>query len=170
MTGIEHKALFTEWMRQHKGIIFKVIRAYCSRLQDQEDLFQEITLQVWNSIPKFEGHSKPSTWIYRISFYCASNWVRHQKNNLKRQELFEENRHLLRPSEVSENPRIKWLYKRIQQFPEPDRMIILLYLDRQSHQQVSEIIGLKTNNIAVRINRIKKRLNQLSIEEGNDEF
>ena len=50
------------------------------------------------------------------------------------------------------------MYKAIRQLSEIDRAIILLYLEEKSHQDIAEIIGTNSNNIGVRINRIKERL------------
>lgn len=49
----EQKRIFDEWLSWHKGLFFKVVRAYAFNTHDRDDLFQEISIQVWNSIPNF---------------------------------------------------------------------------------------------------------------------
>jgi len=39
--------------------------------------------------------------------------------------------------------------------------VILLYLEEKSYQEIADIIGSNTNNIGVRIKRIKERLKKL---------
>ena len=73
------RQIFDDWLKQHKGILFKITRAYAFNPSDQDDLFQEISLQVWKSIPEFRNESKPSTWIYRVALYTATVWVRKEK-------------------------------------------------------------------------------------------
>jgi len=73
------KRIFHDWFKQHKGILFKIVRAYAFSPHDQDDLFQEISLQVWKSIPEFRNESKPSTWIYRVALYTATVWIRMKK-------------------------------------------------------------------------------------------
>ena len=75
----EQKQIFDEWLQKHKGILFKIVRAYAFTAADQDDLFQEIALQVWRSIPDFRGESKASTWIYRVALYAASAWTRREQ-------------------------------------------------------------------------------------------
>jgi DNA-directed RNA polymerase specialized sigma24 family protein len=41
------------WLSEHGGIFYKLVRVYAFNHHDREDLFQEIVLQVWNSIPNF---------------------------------------------------------------------------------------------------------------------
>lgn len=72
MSESEQKQIFDDWLQQHRGIFFKVVRSYAGNSADQDDLFQEIALQVWQSIPDFRGESKPSTWIYRVALFTAT--------------------------------------------------------------------------------------------------
>jgi len=62
---------FLDMMREHQGIIHKVCRLYRDRPEDREDLFQEITYQLWKSFPGYRGEFKPSAWMYRIAFNTA---------------------------------------------------------------------------------------------------
>src|SRR3954451_16584327 len=85
MRFAEHKSVFDTWLNLHKGVLFKVVRAYAFTRQDQEDLFQELATQVWLSIPGFKGNSAPSTWIYRVALNTAISWsrkeLRHRDRN-----------------------------------------------------------------------------------------
>ncbi|MFM8832347.1 MAG: RNA polymerase sigma factor, partial [Cytophagales bacterium] len=58
---------FTALVEQNRGIIHKVIRLYIRDEEDERDLFQEILFQSWRSYPRFDGRSKFSTWLYRVS-------------------------------------------------------------------------------------------------------
>ncbi|MBN9692365.1 MAG: sigma-70 family RNA polymerase sigma factor [Verrucomicrobia bacterium] len=57
----KQKRTFDDWLAQHRGLIFKVVRAYAFTPTDQDDLFQEIATQIWNSIPQFRGNSAVTT-------------------------------------------------------------------------------------------------------------
>ena len=59
----EQQQVFEGWLRDHQKLLFKVVRAYAFRPQDQEDLFQEIATQVWRSIPGYRGDAAVTTWI-----------------------------------------------------------------------------------------------------------
>ena len=74
----EQKRIFDEWLDEHKGLFFKVVRAYAFTPQDQDDLFQEIAIQVWDSVPNFRGESSVGTWIYRVALYTAMSWARQE--------------------------------------------------------------------------------------------
>src|SRR5829696_2019337 len=71
--------LFKRWLEQHTGLVFKVARAFAPSDADCDDLVQEILLQLWRSLPRFEGKAKESTWIYRVALHTALAWHRREK-------------------------------------------------------------------------------------------
>ena len=71
MTGDERQNLFRQWLQEHKGLMFRVVRAYAAGRQQQEELFQDILVQLWSSIPSFRGESSSSTWVYRVALNTA---------------------------------------------------------------------------------------------------
>ena len=67
---------FTNQIESCRGIIFKVIRLYVNDEEDEKDLFQEILFQAWKSFPRFDGRSKFSTWLYRVSLNTVLTFKR----------------------------------------------------------------------------------------------
>jgi DNA-directed RNA polymerase specialized sigma24 family protein len=65
MTAAEQEAIFRRWLDVHLGLMLKIVRG-CAAPQDQDDLFQDVLLQLWSSIPAFRGEAKETTWIYRV--------------------------------------------------------------------------------------------------------
>ena len=49
MTEKEQKSIFENWLDQHKVLVFKVVRSFAFTMMDQDDLFQEIIIQVWQN-------------------------------------------------------------------------------------------------------------------------
>ena len=41
MQDDDQQRLFDQWLKSHRGLFFKVVRAYAFTPDDQEDLFQE---------------------------------------------------------------------------------------------------------------------------------
>ncbi len=144
-------------MASHKAILFKVSRAYGSSPADRDDLFQEIALQVWHSIPAFRGDAAIGTWIYRIALNTAMTWLRDQKKHGRgRQEL--EALDTLLVAAPDADPRLEWIYQRIAELDEVNRSLALLLLDGYSYKEMSSILGLTESNVGVKINRIKSAL------------
>ena len=63
------------------------------------------------------------------------------------------------------------LNRAIHQLEEHDRLIISLVLEDLSYKEIADITGSNTNNIGVRITRIKARLMKLMNDKpANDEL
>lgn len=145
----------------YSAIIIKICRAYTDTQQDFEDYYQEVSLQIWKSRSNFKGQSEWSTWVYRLTLNVCMTLLKKRKNN-HQYSAFD---HL--PEKENEEPRafadesLDQLYNAIRQLSDVDRAVILLYLEEKSYQEIADIIGTNTNNIGVRITRIKERLKKI---------
>lgn len=161
----EQKRIFDEWLDAHKGLFFKVVRAYAFTPQDQDDLFQEIAIQVWDSVPNFRGESSVATWIYRVALYTAMSWARQEIRHEDGKRPLATVAHTLIATPARQDERLIWLYEQIAQLNEIDRSLTLLMLDGYSYKEMATILGISPSNVGVKINRIKKHLTRRS-EEG----
>ncbi|MEW6983173.1 RNA polymerase sigma factor [Colwelliaceae bacterium 6471] len=142
------------------SIIIKICRAYTNSQEDFEDYYQEVCLQIWRSKDNFNQQCEWSTWIYRISLNVCLTYLKRRKSGDKQivsDALPEE---VIDDSKAFVSDEINQLYNAIKHLSETDRAIILLYLEEKSYEEIAEIIGCNSNNIGVRINRIKGKLNK----------
>ena len=165
MDADEQQRIFDEWLGEHRGLFFKVLRSYAFNAHDREDLFQEIATQVWHSIPKFRSHSKVSTWIYRVALYSAIAWSKKEKRYQDRVQTIDGCEQVLLTASKERNPQLDWLFEQIGELGEIDRSLTLLMLDGFSYREISETLGITESNVGVKINRIKKRLSEKLEEE-----
>ena len=163
MDEIEQRQIFDNWLKEHKGILFKIVRAYAFTPDDQDDLFQEISLQLWKSIPDFRGESKASTWIYRVSLYSAYVWVRSEKKRPETQPLADVERTLMVKEQVRDS-QINWLYEQIALLDPLDRSVCLLMLEGFKYGEIADLLGISESNVGVKIHRIKQHLSRKSQE------
>lgn len=161
MTESQQQQIFEAWLNEHKGIFFKVIRSYASVAEDQEDLFQEIAVNVWRSVPSFRNDCAVSTWIYRIALNRAIKWSLKTKKQQER-ETDQEVIKVLQPVEEKPDERLLWLYDQIHRLDEVDRSLCLLLLDGFSYKEMASIVGISESYVGVKINRIKKHLTEQS--------
>lgn len=155
MTQKEQLGILEEWLMLHKGLIFKVIQSYT--LADHDDLFQEIIIQVWHSIPSFRQQASVTTWLYRIALNTAIKWTKKEKKHAGAGAL-DSIQHLLQENKTAIDERLAWLYDEIYKLDEIDRSVALLLLDGYSYKEMSAILGISESNVGVKINRIKKQL------------
>ena len=157
VTEVQQQQIFKNWLDQHKGIIFKVVRAYALTPMDRDDLFQEISIQVWNSIRTFRQESTVTTWLYRISLNTAIKWIKKERKNYSAESI-DNARHILQDNSIHMDDRLTWLYEEIYKLDEIDRSITLLLMDNFSYKEMAAILGITESNVGVKINRLKKHL------------
>jgi RNA polymerase sigma-70 factor (ECF subfamily) len=155
VTEQQQKDIFENWLSLHKGLVFKVVRAYTTTSIDQDDLFQDIFLQIWHSVRSFRHESAVTTWIYRVSLNTAIKWTRKKRHPT---ESLDHVQHILHENQVQVDERLEWLYKEIHKLDDIDRSISLLLLEDFSYKEIAGILGITESNVGVKINRIKKQL------------
>ncbi len=173
MLDEDHKAVFTRWLDEHSSSVMKVARAYTLTSDECQDLAQEILLQAWRSLPKFEGKASPSTWFYRVALHTAMNWHRKDRPRRARQQPFLEVQALATEcmdsaEQIQQRETVEQLYKAIHQLPKTDAALVLLYLDDLSYREMAEVLGISESNVGVKLNRAKKTLSTLMGEESNE--
>jgi len=84
---------------------------------DRDDLFQEIVIQIWNSIPSFRQESAVTTWIYRISLNTAVKWSKKERKYSRSEEL-NTVENILEENKVIFDDRLIWLYEEIHKLDE----------------------------------------------------
>ncbi|HEU5165810.1 MAG TPA: sigma-70 family RNA polymerase sigma factor [Chitinophagaceae bacterium] len=157
MTEKEQQQIFEDWLSKHKALIFKIVRAYTLTDMEQEDLFQEIIIQVWHSVPKFRGEASVVTWLYRIALNTAIKWTKKERKHYQ-SETLDGVQYILQEGRIQTDERLTWLYEEIYKLDEIDRSITLLLLDGFSYKEMASILGITESNVGVKINRIKKQL------------
>jgi len=174
MTAQQQEAIFRRWLDAHLGLMLKVVRGCAAAPEDQDDLFQEVLLQVWSSIPAFRGEARETTWIYRVAFNTALAWRRGERRRREGHETFMkfDVSPQVQPSHVeslAEQEIVARLYAAIRQLPKVDASLALMHLDGLSYQEMAEVLGISENYIGVKLNRIRKQLAE-QLKGANDEL
>ncbi len=68
------KSQFSRTIEENKQRILRICRAYASSFEDQQDLFQDVALNIWKSLPSFRNEAMINTWVYRI---CLNVCMQH---------------------------------------------------------------------------------------------
>jgi RNA polymerase sigma factor (sigma-70 family) len=157
MPSIENE--FLDLMEKHKGVIFKISRMYMDTVDDQNDLFQEITFQVWKAYPSFKGNRQFSTWMYRIALNTAITFLKAEKKRsfIQSDEL---EKFKIKQEDYNEQDEhnIKKMYKAIQLLNPIDKTLIFYYLEDISGKEIASQLGITEVNARVKMNRAKDKL------------
>jgi RNA polymerase sigma-70 factor, ECF subfamily len=167
------ESLFKSLLIEHAAAVLKVARAYTLTTEDCQDLAQEILLQVWRSLPRFQGRASASTWFYRVALNTALAWHRKEHRRRARQQPVLEVEDLPvagldSAEQMVQREAVERLYAAIRQLPKTDAAVVLLYLDDLSYRQMAEVLGISESNVGVKLNRAKKALGALLREESHE--
>ncbi|MEA1875427.1 MAG: sigma-70 family RNA polymerase sigma factor [Bacteroidota bacterium] len=155
----QEREAFIEQIELNQGILHKVCGMFHDNIQDKEDLYQEVIIQLWKSWNKFKGNSKLSTWMYRVALNTAISMSANSKKQTKARSLSPNDLEYSDETnpDVS-NEEINALYRAISTLSKIEKAVILLYLEEKTYEEIAEITGLSKSNVGVKILRIKKKL------------
>lgn len=157
---------FLTAINKHKGILYKVSRMYFDKLEDQQDLFQEIILQLWKSIGSFKGTSEFSSWMYKVALNTAIVFFKKEKRkpvnltSLKMEPIAYE--------EYTEDKdqQLDHFYRAVKKLNKIEKALILQFIEGFSGKEIAENLGLSEVNVRVRTNRIKIKIQELIKSQG----
>lgn len=171
MDKAKKTAYFNNIIADNEKNIRRVIFFYCADKQEiWDDLYQEILINIWESLDSFRGDALISTWIYRIAINIS---ILHSKKSNNR-------KHILCFSSIDgieeyissqeDDIIIENLYALVEHLNTIDKTIMLLYLDKRSHKEIAEIMGLSITNIGTKISRIVKKLKEINVKIEYDNY
>ena len=160
MTSVQQE--FLHKIEKHKGIIFKISKMYMDHNDDREDLFQEITYQVWKAYSGFRGESEFSTWLYRIALNTAIVFLKSEKKrSFINNEDFTEYKIIEDDYDVEKEEKLSAMYKAINQLNPIDKAFIFYYLEDFSGKEIADQMGISEGNVRVKMNRAKSKLKDI---------
>lgn len=153
---------FVSQLKQNQNIIHKICRLYVSGDDAHKDLFQEITIQLWNAFPKFRGESKFSTWAYRVALNTAITLYRKSTRAIKTID-YEKQQYFISHEDYNyeEEEQLKLMYEAVYSLNDIEKALIFMYLEDKDYNEISETLGITEVNARVKMNRIKGKLKKI---------
>jgi len=146
-------------IEENKNLIYKIVNSYCTDRNEQEDILQEIIFQIIKSYKNFDYKVKVTTWLYRVAFNITISHYRKQKTRKKHVVAMPSKIVAIDEDVTNEyDERIKQLRAFIQEFDPLNKAIVIMYLDGNSHKEISEAMGISLSNVGTKISRIKTQL------------
>ena len=154
---LEHN--FVALLEQHQNIVHKVCRLYTNNQEAHNDLFQEITIQLWKAFPKFRGDAKFSSWMYRVGLNTAITLYRKSKRQINTQD-YDAIQFKIKSEDYddTEEEQLKLLYQAVQGLNDIEKALVFLYLEDKNYKEISETLGISEVNARVKMNRVKTKL------------
>jgi len=154
---------FLQLFEDNQGIIYKICYLYGKTEVDKQDLFQEISIQLWKAYPTYKGTAKFTTWMYRVALNTAITFFRKGKKKRQEIELKPEITSGLVYAEYDDETerKLKNMYKAIGNLNAIEKALVFLYLEGKPYTEISDTLGISSVNARVKMNRIKIKLREM---------
>ncbi len=164
------QAYFLQLVRENEPRLRRISRIYAPDPDRARDLYQDILVQLWRSLPGFRGEAAAGTWLYRVALNTALAFRRDGK---WQREMPLDDGHADRPDGAQQPlehaataQSLEKLYDAIGRLPDTDKALVLLHLDDVAYRDIAEILGFSESNVGVRLHRIRKRLGAWLAEDA----
>ena len=135
---------FTLLVNHFKKSIYFQIRRIVITHENTDDVVQEVFIKCWNKLNTFNGKSKLSTWIYRVTYNEAIQWIRKNRKeyHLNISEIQTDNQPTTNIFHKDADEISILLEKAILQLPEKQKVVFQLkYFEDFSYKEIQIIIG-----------------------------
>ena len=172
---------FARLVDETSAHIYRVALQILGNEQDAEDVLQETYIKAFRALPKFEGRSSLTTWLYRIAVNEALMLVRKRKPqtiSVEESTPFDAEGEsegmeivdfcCLPEGELLSSESRRFLDQAVQNLPGNLRLVFVMRdLEGLSIQETSEALNISENNVKTRLLRARLRLRQeLSVYFG----
>lgn len=151
---------FASVIQEHSRIINKVCYFYAAGRMPFDDLRQEIYVNIWLGLRKFNGESKISTWIYRIAVNTALMALRSSRSDIETVSPAINLPDISSEIDDAQRENLQSLHALINRLEDMEKAIILLWLDEYAYDEIADTLGMKRNTVATKIRRIKDKLSK----------
>jgi RNA polymerase sigma factor (sigma-70 family) len=164
------ESAFKTLVETHQKRVYNTVLAIVQNFEEAEDVSQEVFIEVYQSVHKFRGESKISTWLYRIATTKALEEIRKKKAQKRFAfftNLFNDNNEVLHETVEFEHPgvvlenkeRSKQLFKAINQLPDNQKIAYTLCnIEGLSYQEITEVMEVSLSSVESLLFRAKSNL------------
>ncbi len=146
---------FAELIDQYKGMVLNLVARMSGKIENADDLAQEVFIRVWKGLHTFRGDCKLSTWIYRIALNLA---IAESKTARSRSQFLDIDDPVVERGpqfvDEDENPYgqevilKEQMIRLLPQMPEKHRTaVVLFYLKQLSYNEISDIMDVPVGTV-----------------------
>jgi RNA polymerase sigma factor (sigma-70 family) len=152
------------WLMEEYGdMVVRLAFTYVKQKQLAEDISQEVFISCYKGLETFENKASYKTWLYRITVNKCKDYFRSWSyRNISYQDMF---RSIFPSGDKSVESNIldkeeqEVIFEKVLTLPIKLREVIILqYYEDLSVNEISELLGLKSNTVKTRSHRAKKLL------------
>ena len=155
---------FAVLVDRYKNLVFTLALQMLKNREEAEEVSQDTFIKVFKKLKNFKGDSKFSTWIYRIGYNTCLDRIKSNKRKQNTVAINEFTAHEVKTLEnalsIMEAQESKQTIQDcLQMLPADDcALLTLYYFEELSLEEIGKVIGVKANNVKVKLFRSRKKL------------
>ena len=167
---------FSKLVNQYKDLVFTLSYKMLKNREEAEEASQDAFIKVFNSLAKFKGESKFSTWIYKITYNTCLDRLKKSKKENSVAYLEDFNEGQIKVIEgilenIDEKERNQKIQECLQLLPSEEAFLLTLYyFDDQSLEEIAKIINCNSNNVKIKLFRSRKKMATILKEQLEPEI
>ncbi|SHJ55205.1 RNA polymerase sigma factor [Aquimarina spongiae] len=155
---------FSILVERYQNLVYTVVYRVVKNKEQAEEVAQDTFVKAYESLAKYRGEAKFSTWLYTIAYRKSLDLVKSNKR-LITSELIEEinegDIELVTDalSYLQEQERKKIIAESILKLPQETAVLVTLYyFEEKNIKEIADIVGLTADNVKIKLFRSRKKL------------
>ena len=149
---------------RYKDMIFTLALKMVKNREEAEEVSQDTFIKIYNSLNKFKGDSKFSTWIYKIAYNTCLDRLKKSKKEDLNISIDDFSSHLIKTmdtalSALEDKERKQTIQNCLNLLPSEENFLLtLFYFEDQNLEEISKIMSINANNVKVKLFRSRQKL------------
>jgi len=151
-------------VERYQDYVFTIIVRMLRSKEEAEEVSQDTFVKAFISLSSFRGEAKFSSWLYRIAYRKALDFIKANKKHRAvslLEEITEGNMIAIEDAldQLLSQERKQMIANAIQQLDATDATIVTLYYyEDASVREIATIVSLSEDNVKVKLYRSRKKL------------
>ncbi len=163
-------AAFESLVMMHAQLVYNLALRTLNNTQEAEDVAQETFVRAWQALPRFQGASRLSTWLYRITTNLCYNRLPQLKQEMAALDVAETA--VSTPSSLSPETTLlnqeqrQALVTAVSHLPQSYRLLITLrYAQEMSYADIAAVTDMPLGTVKTGLFRAHRLLAEFLSEE-----
>ncbi|MBO6606863.1 RNA polymerase sigma factor [Psychroserpens sp.] len=155
---------FGQLVDRYKDLVYTLAIRMLKNREEAEEVSQDTFIKTYKSLDRFKGDSKFSTWIYRVAYNTCLDRIKKNRKHLNDVAINEVTTHQVQTidnalDKLEAEERKEAIKHCIDKLSSEDSFLLTLYYyEDLSLDEISEIVGMTSNAIKVKLFRCRKKL------------
>ncbi|MEN0059487.1 MAG: sigma-70 family RNA polymerase sigma factor [Bdellovibrio sp.] len=138
-----------------RGLLFRLVGS-----EVLSDLTQEVFMKAWQHRDDFRGESHASTWLYRVAYNCAIDFLRKAGERSAPGKFWQNSLE----KEVSHRQIVEMLLLELSW--DHRTVVVLYYFEERPVREIGEILSIAEGTVKSRLSQARQKMTELLKMKG----